>query len=227
MLEIGIESKLLIKNVEDSIEEVCSDFRDHPSHFFTENDLVCRFYLAFNTRQGNIYVKDASGYRHSIIHTEYPTPFRVDMHGSYFETKGEDDRTPLGKKYRRGHYDVAILNPLLIKQLPLVDIRFQNFALFRSNVLPRINSDNPMITYGLEFLYERGEMTKNGASNFIDKIYQDHKKLVESTHLKGLNNVGFLFKHKTIAFFEDSKYKSYILEAFRNNENVKLVVPNI
>jgi hypothetical protein len=171
-------------------------------------------------------VKDVEGKKHNIFHTEYPTPFRCDMHDSYFEAKGENDRTPLGNKYRRGHYDVVILNPFIIKQLSLEDIRFQNFTLFKSNVLPMINSDNPMIIYGLEFLYERGYMTKNGANNFIDKIYQDHKKLVESTHLKEVENKGFLFKHKTIAFFEDTNYKNHLEEAFGNNENVKLVVPN-
>jgi hypothetical protein len=173
-----------------------------------------------------VYVKDAQGKNHNIFHTEYPTPFRCDMHDSYFEVKGEDDRTPLGNKYRRGHYDVVILNPLIIKQLPLEDLRFQNFTLFKNNVLPMINSDNPMIIYGLEFLYERGYMTENGADNFIGKILQDHKKLDESTHIKGLDNIRFLDKHKTVAFFEDTKYKDPIKKAFRKNADVMLVIPN-
>lgn len=226
LLDIGIENKVIIGYVEDSLEEVCSEFLSYPSHFFTENDIVCRFYQAFHKRMVSICVEDAEGKKHNILHTEYPTPFRCDMHGSYFEAKGEDDRTPLGKKYRRGHYDVVIINPLLIKQLSLEDIRFQNFALFKRNVLPRVNPGNPMIIYGLEFLYERGDMTKNGANNFIDKIWQDHKKLVESTCLKGLDHTGFLFKHKTIAFFEDTKYKDHIEEAFRGMADVRLVVPN-
>lgn len=225
MLDISIENKVIIDYVEDSLEEVCLEFHSYPSHFFTENDLVCRFYQAFHKRIGNMLVEDVEGKKHSILHTEYPTPFRRDMHGSHFDIKIDDERTPSGKKYRRGHYDVVIINPEIIKQLSLEDIRFQNFSLSKNNVLSKVNSGNPMILYGLEFLYKRRIRSNNGAKNFIDEIRQDHEKLVQSTNLKEDGHKGFLFKYKTIAFFEDVKYKGYIEEAFKDIANVRLVVP--
>ena len=48
--------QLIIDNVNDSIEKVCSEYSLHPSYFFTENDLVCRFYQAFSERMGDISV---------------------------------------------------------------------------------------------------------------------------------------------------------------------------
>lgn len=220
-----IDNKRIIDYVEKSLEEVCTEFQIYNSQFFTENDIVCRFYQAFHRRMGDLLVDDAEGKKHSIIHTEYPTPFRCDMHGSHFEVKLDDDRTPRGKKYRRGHYDVVVINPEIIKQLSIEDLRFQNFSLFEDKVMPKINSGNPMILYGLEFLYKRRVQSKKSAKNFIGEIRQDHEKLVQSAYLKEDGHNGFLFNHKTVAFFEDVRYKKDIEEAFKENINVRLVVP--
>jgi hypothetical protein len=221
--------QLIIDNVNDSIEEVCSEYHSHPSYFFTENDLVCRFYQAFSERMGDISVEDATGNKHTIFHTEYPTPFRCDMHELTFKKKCDYERVPSNpkNKFKRGHYDVVILNPMLVKQFSLEEIRAQDYELFKKNVLPKICQDNPLIVYGLEFHLKRGKMTKVGAESFIKEIWQDHNKLVESVEptKPRCGCKGILFKHKTLAFFEDTNHKVELEQNFQNIKEVKLCCP--
>jgi hypothetical protein len=222
--------QLIIDNVNDSIEEVCSEYLLHPSYFFTENDLVCRFYQAFSERMGNISVEDSTGKKHNILHTEYPTPFRCDMHGLTFEKKCDQDSVHNNpkNKYKRGHYDVVILNPMFIKQYSLEEIRAQNYEIFKKNVLPKIYQENPLIIYGLEFHLKRGKMTKVGTESFIKEIWQDHNKLVESVApmKTGCGCNGILNQYKTLAFFEDTNHKVDLEQNFQNIKEVKLCCPN-
>jgi len=96
--------QIIIEAVDKSIEVLCSEFRSHPTLFFTENDLVCYFHSIL--QQKLRVFNDKDGHKHSLIHTEYPTPFTCDMSNNKFELKDDDARTENGGKYQRGHYKV-------------------------------------------------------------------------------------------------------------------------
>lgn len=49
------------------------------------------------------------------MHHEYPTPFRCDMQNYKFRRAGEEERAPKGGLYKRGHYDLVILNPDFVR----------------------------------------------------------------------------------------------------------------
>ncbi len=151
------------------------------------------------------------------------------MHGLTFEKKYDQDNVLSNSKnkYKRGHYDVVILNPMFIKQFSLEEIRAQNYELFKKNVLPKICQENPLIIYGLEFHLKRGKMTKVGIESFIKEIWQDHDKLVESIApiQTSCDCDGILNKYKTLAFFEDTNHKGEFEQKFKNIEEIKLCFP--
>jgi len=95
------------KAVDSGIENIINDFQQHPHSYFTEEDV--RWHLLREI--GNALAVDGtehipfSGGVTSVIHTEYPTPFRCSMSERQFKlldvanTKGQ-----------RGHFDVVVLN---------------------------------------------------------------------------------------------------------------------
>lgn len=71
-----------IEAVDKSIEELYNKFQSYPTLLFTENDIVCYFYSILWRKLPTFYDKDKDGHKHSLIHMEYPTPFRCDMRGN-------------------------------------------------------------------------------------------------------------------------------------------------
>lgn len=203
----------LKRAVDSCIEKLCTDFREHPSYYFTENDLVCKFYQLFISEVGDYRVKDRNEKYHRIIHMEYPTPFKCSMKGTNFILKANDSH------YRRGHYDIAILNPEIINQLSFEEVRSQKFQLVLNEVLDKVNQSQPMILYALEFVFHRDEMKGNGPADFGKKIIQDHLKLENSKKFK-VNKIGvegFIDQYLTIAFFFDSTRQIKIKQYVENN----------
>ncbi len=128
------DSQLIINTVESSIKELCAVFEKSPTLFYTESDIVCCYYhLLLNSLPSN-EAQDKEGLKHSLIHREYPTPFRCDMGENRFEIKSDDDRTPRGGKYQRGHYDIVILNPDFISQNSFDVIKAQNYELYKETM---------------------------------------------------------------------------------------------
>lgn len=80
-------------------------FRAQPHTFFTEQDLTSHF-----AHQLHVQLEPL-GLAEPLVHLEYPTPFRCDMSDSRFVARGEDDSTPRGRRYRRGHYDLVVMDP--------------------------------------------------------------------------------------------------------------------
>ena len=196
----------IIETVEKSIDLLCCKFHSHPTLFFTENDIVCYFYSVL---QQNIPISkaiDKDGYEHCLIHREYPTPFRCDMGKSKFELKDDDTRTEKGGKYQRGHYDIVVLNPQFIRQHSYEVIKAQNYELYKDQALSKIESYNPVILYGIEFMfrrdplkYSRGKNKEKGINEFIAKVTQDADKLLASKNMKG-----FMDRVKMLTFVKGS-----------------------
>ena len=108
----------IIEAVDKSIDMVCSEFRSHPTLFFTENDIVCHFYTILRKELPMSKAIDKDGHEHFLVHREYPTPFRCDMSDGKFAIRGDDELTAKGGKYQRGNYDIVVLDSDFIGRHP-------------------------------------------------------------------------------------------------------------
>ena len=86
-------------------------FQTCPHYFFTEHDIHSVLYNITNEELqlgGVLEVETRDRRQVTLVHHEYPTPFRCDMRGYGFDKKDE-------KPYKRGHYDLVILNPNFVR----------------------------------------------------------------------------------------------------------------
>ena len=172
-----------------------SDFLDRLYAFFTENDLVCHFYHCLVNRLGSsANVECGDGTATSIVHTEYPTPFRCDMSHSQFAIKGDGDTTPGGGRYQRGHYDLVLINPGAISRLSVQTLRGQNYEKFKEEVLQ--SSDDslfPILLHAFEFMLIRHDIRVGGqpqrsVERHCGLICQDFQKLLQSHRTSDFRN---------------------------------------
>ena len=194
----------IIGAIDQSIEELCKEFRSRPTLFYTEHDVVSYFYTILQRRLSMATARDRDASEHLLVHMGYPTPFRCDMGGGQFQIKGDDERTDQGGLYPRGHYAIVVLNPGFIKEHSYELIKAQDYALFKKLVLPKLDRDNPAILYGLEFALRRDPfpMLKVGEGNgrtvidaFVARVNQDAEKLVASQAIPG-----FMDRIKVLTF---------------------------
>jgi hypothetical protein len=203
------------KVVEQVVDQLFGRFRATPSLFFTESDLVCEFYRLFLSQVPDPYARDAEGKEHLLIHTEYPTPFRCDMSKNGFFVKGDEEPTNRGTKYKRGHLDLVILNPYLIRELKTKEVMMQDYQKTKDRVLNSVSLGWPMVVHAIEFQYHRGELTKEGAKRFAEIVDQDQRKLAACHHPKdGLGIERFVERYESLVFFEKSSsariYEMYV-----------------
>lgn len=101
------------------INELPAVFRKHPQYYFSEHDIHSVLYHLTREQlkqHGESSQITLDGYETSLVHHEYPTPFRCDMQGYKFQRVSEEKRTPKDGLYKRGHYDLVILNPTLCQK---------------------------------------------------------------------------------------------------------------
>jgi len=185
----------IIDAVDRSITALVALFQGEPSRFFTENDLVCYFHRMLHGALSGLgldTVLDKDGLPHSLIHCEYPTPFRCDMGGKRFQIQADEDRTAGGRKFKRGHFDVVALNPTFVRRHSYAAIKGQNYALLRSAVLPTLDAAEPLALYGVEFVFYRDEIKpsrgkdwEKAARGFVESVRQDWAKLAASLVVTG------------------------------------------
>lgn len=202
---VSEQRKEIIGAVDGAISTILDLFKKEPTRFFTENDLVCCFHRILHdnlTAMGQATCPDRDHKPHNLIHCEYPTPFRCDMGEKRFEIKTDDARTPGGKKYRRGRFDVAILNPSFIGKHPYATVKAQHYETLRSAVLTGLSVDAPVVLYGVEFVFCRDEIKpsrggdwEKAAKEFVAKVQQDTAKL-----RAGVAVTGFMTKGIMLAF---------------------------
>lgn len=128
------------------IEKIIDDFQQHPYYYFTEEDVRWRLLREI----GNALAIDESeqipflGGVTSVIHTEYPTPFRCSMSERQFKLL---DIANI--KGQRGHFDIAILNAAAVSQCEFEIIRSQYYKTFyerlRTGGVPL-----PLLDYAIE-----------------------------------------------------------------------------
>lgn len=221
-----MKHQYIINSVDKSIDSLISIFPSHPTLFYTENDLVCSFFAILKQNLPFYEAPDKEGFWHSLIHSQYPTPFRCDMTKGKFKVMDDDARTEKGTKYQRGHYDLVILNPDFIKQYTYEVINAQNYEKFKKEIRFESWKDNPIVLYGIEFMFSRaplkwsrGQNNEKGIENFISSILQDYNKL-----LAAKNIAGFAAKIKMLAFLKGSAEDicSRIKEKLLSNQDITI-----
>lgn len=102
-------------------------FQEYPDCFFTEHDIHSVLYnITKEELQRNGGMTAKCGQDHVLlVHHEYPTPFRCSMKGYDFELRDY-------KPYRRGHYDLVILNPEFVRKSRLDVACGKDYKKFRS-----------------------------------------------------------------------------------------------
>jgi hypothetical protein len=184
----------IIGAVDQSIEELCKEFRSRPTLFYSEHDMVSFFYTILQRTLSMATVRDRDASEHFLVHMGYPTPFRCDMGGDRFAIKRDDEQTPQGGLYPRGHYDIVVMNPAFIQEHSYELIKAQDYALYKKLVLPKLSKEQPAILYGLEFvlrrdpfpmLQERDGKGRVVIDAFVAQVNQDTDKLVASQAIPG------------------------------------------
>lgn len=160
------------------VDELQDVFRKHPQHYFSEHDIHSVLYHL--TREqlkqyGGTSQTTLDGFETTLAHHEYPTPFRCDMHGYKFRRMGEEERTPKGGLYRRGHYDMVILNPDFVKNNTLDIVCGKNYKKMRST-LP--NLPTQLLIWACEIVYL--PKIRKLPKNAIKIIEQDTLKIKET-----------------------------------------------
>ena len=124
------------------------------------------------------------------------------MKKSKFCVKGDDDRTPGGGKYRRGRYDLVVLDPRFVSRHSYSQVKCQKYSEFKHEVFPQLICDSPIVLYAVEFVFirdtikpSRGEDRFKAANGFVAEILQDSAKLDASAEIGG-----FLAKAQLLAF---------------------------
>ena len=112
------------KAVDSAVERVIQDFQHYPGCYFTEEDVRWRLMKEIDNALFTPDVKYArirNGVLISLVHGEYPTPFRCSMKGRSFDLK------PKGSDVNRGHFDIVVLNPKAIAESEFAVARSQYY----------------------------------------------------------------------------------------------------
>lgn len=160
------------------INELQAIFRKYPQQYFSEHDIHSVLYHLTQKQlkqHGETSQTTLDGYNTSLVHHEYPTPFRCDMQGYKFRRTGEEERTPKGGLYKRGHYDLVILNPDFVKNNTLNIVCGQNYKKLRL-ILPRLSIQLLIWACGIIYFPKIKKLPKNA----IKTIEQDALKIKET-----------------------------------------------
>ena len=174
--------KPILDKFQKNINSVKKTFlKSNPDFFFTEKELHSYLYqLCLND---DTFHSD-NGL--SLIHAEYPTPFKCSMENHSFEIKG------IETKFIRGHIDMVLLNPNFIKWIfnqdnlkfkPMYYVTGLGGVIFSDYIGDMIEKYEEFYTQtketvllsAVEFKYYKS--TASGTVTPIKNIYQDIMKL--------------------------------------------------
>lgn len=115
------------KGIDNAVEQVIQDFQHHPRCYFTEEDVRWRLMKEINDALftlGANYACFKNGIQVSLVHGEYPTPFRCTMKRRFFDLKPKDSNA------NRGHYDIVVLNTHAVTGCEFEVVRSQYYRRF-------------------------------------------------------------------------------------------------
>ena len=161
------------------VKKMQATFGECPQCFFSEHDIHSVLYrlATQELKQQRINPEKTTrdGHITSLVHHEYPTPFRCDMQGYKFRRAGEEERTQKGGLYKRGHYDLVILNPDFVKNNTLEVVCGKNYKKIQS-ILPRLTIQLLIWAYEAVYFPKIRKLPKNA----IKTIRQDALKIKET-----------------------------------------------
>ncbi len=173
-------------------------FQKHPNCFFTEHDIHSVLYSITKEglqRSGASTERTRDGHRVLLVHHEYPTPFRCDMHDHEFRRAGEEERTSKGGRYQRGHYDLVILNPKFVKNDELDIVCGKDYQKFTLG-MERVKVE-PLIWACEVIFFPR---VKKLPKNAIKTIEQDALKVKETLRFKVGQDIDFCKMGSVLVF---------------------------
>lgn len=174
-----VELKYDWNNVRNSVvNQLAHTFRNHPYWFFTEHDIHSVLHNIVKKEletHGVVSTKTLDKYWIMLVHHEYPTPFRCDMKGYKFRRVSGKERTQKGGLYRRGHYDLVILNPTYAKENDLNVVCGKDYQKFKS-AMPKTKVE-PLIWACEVIFFPR---TRKLPKNALKIIQQDTLKVKET-----------------------------------------------
>ncbi len=170
------------------LESLEEEFRNEPTLFFTEHDLASRAYELIQKELDHRKVRRNGGKSYYLVHHEYPTPFRCDMSGRSFAVKEEDDRTPRGGKYQRGHYDLVVFSPEFLQQCDYQLAKGQDYEIVKRDLPSVIKTiGSAPILVGIEFMFNRDPFaSEKNVEDWWKGVLQDYQKLDASRQWKKL-----------------------------------------
>jgi hypothetical protein len=218
----------IIRGVDSSIEELCKEFRSRPTLFYTDYDMTSLLYTYLLRNLPVATARDRDGCEHLLVHMEYPTPFRCTMSGDQFAIKGDDEQSPEGALYERGHYAVVILNPDFIKGYSYELVKAQDYALYKKLVLPYLDRARPAILYGLllmlhrdpfPLLKEKGGERGEVIDAFIALANKGADQLAASKAIPG-----FMDRSRMLAFAKGGadEVRTFLLKTLSERQDVLL-----
>jgi len=178
-------------------------FQRHPDCFFTEHDIHSVLYnIAKEELQLNeVWSAETRDERRVIlVHHEYPTPFRCYMEGHNFELRDY-------KPYKRGHYDLVILNPKFVKNYKLDVVCGKGYQKFRS-AMQKVEVE-PLI-WACEVIFFPG--VKKLPKNALKIIEQDGLKLKETLRYRVGQNSHFCRTGSVLVFTSHTAEEASDLE---------------
>ena len=137
------------ESLESCIQKLVNKFRDTPEFFYSESDMQCYLYhllAGHPDLQEEYFTKD--GVKTGILHNEYRT------YGTYVT---EDRLLKKSEKGRRGHFDLAILDPVSVSQEKLwksnvlfgIEMAFDNMDIpHRDNDLTKLSDSRNKVANG-------------------------------------------------------------------------------
>jgi len=171
------------------LKKLLFTFKRCPHCFFSEHDIHSSLYDIARKElkqlgKNSLTTRDECTTR--LVHHEYPTPFRCDMRRYSFRVKSDNERTPRGGLYKRGHYDLVIFNPEFIRSHTLDVVTGKDYYKLRT-VLPRLNIE-PLI-WACEVIYF--PRIRKLPENAVKIIEQDTLKVKETLNYKITDNKTF------------------------------------
>ena len=206
-----------VKNL--TINRLKETFQKHPSYFFTEHDIHSVLYNVAEEElqlNGVATERTRDGHRVLLLHHEYPTPFRCDMKGYGFTRKNE-------KPFKRGHYDLVILNPEFVRNNKLAVVYGKDYQRFRS-AMQEVEVE-PLI-WACEVIFFSG--AKKLPKNALKIIEQDALKVKETLRYKVGRNANFCRMGTVLVFTSHTTEEAYDLKQqvsdLRNRHKLEVIM---
>jgi len=217
---------------EKALSALTKDFQNTPRRFFTEHDLHSKLYQIVEfelIKNDHLFFKTSDNQKVSLVHHEYPTPFRCNMSNHDFIRVEETEKTKKGGLYRRGHYDLVVLNPDFVKSNELVVVEGKNYKEF-CNAKSKIEATPLLWACEVVFGSHYGDELPQ---NWSDYAIQDAKKLIETLKPQVGQNLKFA-EYASIIVFLGSAPNDKTLEvekqlkdfSRKNDFEIKLVTLN-